>query len=445
MDWKKALKITGVVILISVFALIAVWAAFNWKVIISGSQIYTSQQREEYGNQRYNDALEQSEKWRVQVQELQETITVYEDELKTLEEEKSTLEAQIQQKDGEITEKKQEIIKLQQQITTLTNNIKELNEELSKFKKATFINVSDTVTEVYTINENLAYIPSLPQTKETWFYGWSEEPGSNEIVDFTSYDLTENKTFYAVTGKTAKITFEYYPYFESNSYYEYFYGENLYLRDVLIPNNKLKESEDYFFRFVTDSGLRPATDKISLDTKICEIPDDFSGGYYDYQKQIKSYRIAFNIRWQKEFNFINDSLATSTYQNNLYKKDAKMNTPMSTTRICKYDLYVPDPKFVKISYTLGDGTKQELDLPDNPLINYAGDYSNFRYEYNFNIPELGDTSLVFYFNYIGLYILSDFCCLTYTNYSEQNLQLSFVIDFQLAFSNVSFLNDFAHN
>ncbi len=344
MDWKKAFKITGAIILILAFVFAAIWTAFNWKTIFSGSKIYTSQQREDYGNQRYNDALEQAEKWRVQVQELQAKVVVYEenqdnlksqvntlkseketlqnekttlqeevkqktakiteleqshssdqDEIKTLKEEKSNLEAQILQKNTQIAEKEQKILQLQGQITELQNSVTRLNAELEAYKdkdlglnKVEFMN-GDSVEKViyYKQGETLPYIPTVEQTKDEWFYGWTKNQGSEEVFNLTtSYTPSGDETFYAVKGPTVPVYLGYSYYDEKSTAKKSFswYGENLRIRDILIFDEDIDLEDPNFTLELTSYSKK--TPHITLDTKLkdfndCHLYNDgsFEDGY----------------------------------------------------------------------------------------------------------------------------------------------------------------------
>ncbi len=387
MDWKKALKITGIILLILAFVFIAIWVAFNWKTIFSGSKIYTSQQREEYGDQRYNAALEQAEKWRVQVQELQNKVVVYEEnqndlkvqvstlineketlqnqkttleaevrqkdeqiaeleqshtndqqEIKTLKTEKNSLEAEIQQKNAQISEKEQKITQFQTQIIELKNSVTRLISELEAYRekdiglnKIEFIN-KDIVERVvyFKKGETIPYVPTLEQKVDEWFYGWTKEKGSENVFNLTTeYTPSGDETFYAVTGPTVPVAVPDSFSKNFNSYSEYgWYGENLTLNDILNFDEDI-DFDDPNLTLTLGTSSRK-TPKITLNTKIKDFADNvqttYNGGLLgEHADGVYDYACSFNINLKYKVKTIMKETFTESYQRDPWFTDEDEN------------------------------------------------------------------------------------------------------------------------
>lgn len=146
--------------------------------------------------------------------EKDEQISALESQIQQNESTISTLETTIAERDATIEDLNNQISDFETQVTSLNNEVIRLTAELEAYKdmeltgvyNVEFINGDAVVASTYVEEGDSLYsVPTVVNTQEKWFYGWSAEEGSTEIVDLTNYVPTEDATFYAVTGDCVNL------------------------------------------------------------------------------------------------------------------------------------------------------------------------------------------------------------------------------------------------
>ncbi len=197
------------------------------------------------------------------INQLNETISELQDDLVTLQNEYDDLLSENEDYIDEINS-------LNAQIVTLSNEITELEAQLEAYEdmnlndyyKIEFINTTnDLVISSSYVRENteLSSVPTIENTQDTWFYGWSTTEDSTTEYDFTDFVVDNNYTFYSILGNTVPVKND-----TKNSFDVYWYGENLTIRDILLIDGSIDMSNENF-EIVLD-------DNLTLDSVITSLP-----------------------------------------------------------------------------------------------------------------------------------------------------------------------------
>lgn len=260
---KKIFNWITLALVLGLIVTAIVWLSTNWTALTSGTNLYTQTELEEYGEQEYDRGVSQAELYKAQVEELQRELNVLIADVADLEEQNaadaeqisqlqsqntileqekadleasniekdeqisalesqieqnestiSTLEATIAERNATIEDLNNQISNLETQVTSLNNEVIRLTAELEAYKdmeltgvyNVEFMNGDAVVASTYVEEGDSLYsVPAVANTQEKWFYGWSVEEGSTEIVDLTNYVPTEDATFYAVTGDCVNL------------------------------------------------------------------------------------------------------------------------------------------------------------------------------------------------------------------------------------------------
>ena len=195
------------------------------------------------------------------ISQLNETISELQDDLVTLQNEYDNLLSENEDYVDEINS-------LNAQIVTLSNEVTELEAQLEAYEdmnlndyyKIEFINTTnDLVVSSAYVREStkLSSLPTIENTQDTWFYGWSTTEDSTSEFDFTNFTVDNNYTFYSILGETVPVTFQ------DNRSDVYWYGKNLTIKDILIINNEI-DLDNENIEVVLD-------DNLTLDSSITNL------------------------------------------------------------------------------------------------------------------------------------------------------------------------------
>lgn len=122
MSGKKIATIICSIIFVLLLGFGVTWSVINFNKVqdaMSGSELFTKQELEEYGNNMYKQGLEDKQSYLDLINEYRDTITSLNDEV-------SKLEYDIQVKDEKIASKNTEITLLNNQLTAKLNELSEL-------------------------------------------------------------------------------------------------------------------------------------------------------------------------------------------------------------------------------------------------------------------------------------------------------------------------------
>lgn len=305
---KKVIIAIIVIIAIAGISFGAVWLGTNWDKITSQTDLYTYQDMIDYSeekNQELQDELENykllyeeaikkmseaeddKNKLTIQLAQVQseldkalekqeldeETILELQTDLNKVQElltqaEKDLLQLQKDYNDvlednsdlsDDIEELRTENVSLQNQITDLQAQLKAYEDmNLTDYYKLEFIDTSTdlVVSSLYLKEGSNFEVPTIEQTKDTWFYGWSTTENSDVVFDFSNFEVDNDYTFYSVLGETVPVRL-------NDNEKCYFYGKNLTVKDILVFDNRIDFSDENL-ELVLDSG-------ITLDTPITEL------------------------------------------------------------------------------------------------------------------------------------------------------------------------------
>ncbi len=175
----------------------------------------------------------------------------------------TTAKTQLEEKNAElentISTLEADKIDLQNQITDLQAQLKAYEDmNLTDYYKLEFIDTSTdlVVSSLYLKEGSNFEVPTIEQTKDTWFYGWSTTENSDVVFDFSNFEVDNDYTFYSVLGETVPVRL-------NDNEKCYFYGKNLTVKDILVFDNRIDFSDENL-ELVLDSG-------ITLDTPITEL------------------------------------------------------------------------------------------------------------------------------------------------------------------------------
>lgn len=217
---------------------------------------------------------------------LQSEIDEKTEEINLLTTAKTQLEEENAELENTISTLKADKIELQNQITDLQAQLKAYEDmNLTDYYKLEFVNSStDLVVSSLYLKEGSSFeIPTIEQTKDTWFYGWSTIENSGVVFDFSNFEVDNDYTFYSVLGETVPVRF-------NDNEYCYYFGKNLTIRDILVFDNRVDLSDENLELSLTNN--------VSLDTAITSLPTkmySLGSGIYTKPEYVLDVQINFNF------------------------------------------------------------------------------------------------------------------------------------------------------
>ena len=219
-----------------------VWLSTNWSALTSGSELYTQQQLEEYGQQKFDDGVSQSALYKEQVAEYKTQINDLLAEIKELQAEAD----RVPGLEGEVETLETKIAGLQAQVKNLeaeTNRLENLLDSYEAIKEGTheisfMVGENEVATYAVEHGELFESIDSVNADAEIHYnvhvYYWTID---NQQIDFSTYQVESNLTVYAVYDPIYNVVFEGY-----ESYPTYGTSNLAYVNDIWSWEN----SEIYF-------------------------------------------------------------------------------------------------------------------------------------------------------------------------------------------------------
>lgn len=348
---KITLIISIVVILLAVLVGGSVLIVKNWEYIsgsMQGETYYTEEDLNDKYNEGYNDASSGTDNYRLLYEEVVKNLTQAQNEKTELTNQLAQVEAQrdqaltqnevatekileheatitelqntISQLNETISELQDDLVTLQNkyndvvsenkdyvneinllnaQIVTLSNEITELEAQLEAYEdmnlndyyKIEFINTTnDLVVSSAYVREStkLSSVPTIENTQDTWFYGWSTTEDSTTEFDFTDFVVDNNYTFYSILGDTVPVQN-----MTNSSEDIYWYGKNLTIGDILLIDERID---------LTNQNIEIVLpNDLTLDSVITQLPilghqSPTDPPYYRY-----TLRYSININIEEEF------------------------------------------------------------------------------------------------------------------------------------------------
>ena len=204
------------------------------------------------------------------ITELQNTISQLNETISELQDDLVTLQNEYNDVVSENEDYVDEINSLNTQIVTLSNEVTELKAQLEAYEdmnlndyyKIEFINTTnDLVVSSAYVREStkLSSVPTIENTQDTWFYGWSTTEDSTTEFDFTDFVVDNNYTFYSILGDTVPVQN-----MTNSSEDIYWYGKNLTIGDIL-SIDKIIDLTNQNIEIVLPNDL-------TLDSVITQLP-----------------------------------------------------------------------------------------------------------------------------------------------------------------------------
>ena len=190
-----------------------VWLSTNWSALTSGSELYTQQQLEEYGQQKFDDGVSQSALYKEQVAEYKTQINDLLAEIKELQAEAD----RVPGLEGEVETLETKIAGLQAQVKNLeaeTNRLENLLDSYEAIKEGTheisfMVGENEVATYAVEHGELFESIDSVNADAEIHYnvhvYYWTID---NQQIDFSTYQVESNLTVYAVYDPIYNVVFE---------------------------------------------------------------------------------------------------------------------------------------------------------------------------------------------------------------------------------------------
>lgn len=326
---KKVIIAIMVIIAIAGITFGAVWVGTNWDKITSQTNLYTYEEMVDFAEDKNQEMQDDLDNYKllyeetikkmsemeddknelvIQVANLQknleeaqkeneinnETIIELNSAISSLSVQVSTLEDQLEELQTNYNEIFSENTELNEMVVSLSNQVTELSAQLEAFEnmnlddyyKVEFINSSNdvVVSSSYLLEGSALTIPTIANTFETWFYGWTTERNSEVVFDFTNFVVDNDYTFYSVLGDTVPVRLE----TDDKEKYCYYYGERLTVRDVLVIDSNL-DLDDENIELIFAEG-------VSLDTVITDLPE--KGYLVDGRtKRYVEYTLSIDIKY----------------------------------------------------------------------------------------------------------------------------------------------------
>lgn len=376
---KSIVGIVAVIIVFAAMALLATWLGLNWENITSGTKLYTESELIDYGEDRYQAGIEKGEEYRVlvdkykiQVQELEENFTQVtillekeksknnknEELIKTLETtitslnegiegfkgniqdletkvaemliENGQLKDEYEKEQGENVDLKNTIENLNKEIITLKNNITRLQAELEAYKDMELTNVykvefkNDALVEdVVYVDEGkaLPYIPTIKNTQDVWHYGWALEENKTECIDWENFIPTADTTLFAVKSECVNVKITNQADSDTSKYYRY--GKNLKVKDVLKFHSDINFDNENIILTLFAGGNSYKVEQPTWESLLTELPYyKISSGYQgvDGQSQyVYGYILSYSLKYKY-------SSSTHVYDNETLMISDEVNT-----------------------------------------------------------------------------------------------------------------------
>lgn len=186
---KKILVGIGSFLLTGVFIFCLVWTITNWTKVqqgLNGSNLYTYSELQDAKQEGREEAIEDEKAYK-------ELISTYKTQIANLTDLVNSLGADNEQ----IPELKEQILELQNEVTRLTCLLEEYSKlNVEAFEVRFYIGEKLHTVKLIENGGKVAEFESPATNGDYVFKGWSLD--EKNIVDYTTIEITENKTFYAI-------------------------------------------------------------------------------------------------------------------------------------------------------------------------------------------------------------------------------------------------------
>lgn len=332
-------------------------------------------------------------------------IAQLEEEKQTLIEEKEDIQNSLNSCQATLVEKENEIANLNSTKTDLENQIVELNAKLDAYKDQIltdiyairFMNGQQLYNMVYIKQgSKLASVPTIENTEEMWFYGWSLAENDETIVDFNSYTPTADTTFYAVTGECARVRMTNLNSVKANTDARfYYYGKKLKIKDVLIFDDKLDFSDSNLEVVLESSGYNTDGNQVNksnltLDSKIEDLAyvKIQNASYINSETQQEELRPLYGFYLKYSLRYTSTKQSKIHLDNAFNDLDEYVASPTASMSLCEYEVNnTKGYASLTISYTGPTGLKSSADFSDSSFnTGYDEKYNQIVSLESLNIP-----------------------------------------------------------
>lgn len=251
---RKFLTILVSIVVTCALGFTICWSVINFNKVqtaLNGSELYTREELEEYGNNMYNQGLEDKEEYLEQINQYRDTITHLNDEISkykyNIQVNNENIDSLTTQRDGykkELEETKvlleeekfksdsssETISELESKITKLTNSIESKDKQIADLKKENvdalksidyyenFIKTLETETSVvatFVYDGQVVHLEVITKGSYSTYTNPTDTDYSkfnywmvnNEKVNLSKYPLNTNTTFVANIEKSYDVTF----------------------------------------------------------------------------------------------------------------------------------------------------------------------------------------------------------------------------------------------